>query len=96
MLRTSVRNLSMRGCWNCFFFIELKPILGFRVMPQYTYALSGTKDFFVIESNFKGILNEKWKGWRKATSAVIQCLEAKVEDIIVSTRSGDTASSGCL
>lgn len=29
-----------------FFFLELKPILGFRVMPQYTYALSGTKDFF--------------------------------------------------
>ena len=41
-----------------FFFIELKPVLVFKVMPQYTYALSGTKDFF-IKSNFKGILNKK-------------------------------------
>lgn len=53
-----------------FFFIELKPILGFRVIPQYTYSLSGTKDFFFFWSNL--ISRASWMKNRRARGRLLQ------------------------
>lgn len=64
-----------------FFFIELKPIIGFTVMPQYAQALSGTN--IISRASSTKIRGEMIK----ATSAAIQGLKAKVEDIIVPSRS---------
>lgn len=64
-----------------FFFLELKPIIGFTVMPQYAQALSGTN--IISRASSTKIRGEVIK----ATSAAIQGLKTKVEDIIVPSRS---------
>lgn len=59
-------------------------------MPQYTYALSGTKGF---SSNLiSRASSTKIRGEDKGYLGSDQCLKAKVEDIIVSSRSRITAN----
>lgn len=66
VLRTSMRNLSMKGCWNFFFLHRAKPIVGFRVIPQYACALSGTNNDLISRASSPKI---RW-GWGRGVDKV--------------------------